>query len=130
MTDAKEPERYVLGIAYQAGRDERIMKGQDGNRDWFAPAELRKAAASFMKSLEAGVLHLDNTFGHIQITESYCWPEGAPDWIVKTAAGDVVVKAGDWLVGGILDEPTWRAVKDGRLTGWSPQGTGVRIRKA
>lgn len=123
------PERYVLGIAYQAGRHENIRKGLDGNRDFFTPAELRKAAASFMKHLESGVMHLDGTLGHVEITESYCWPEGAPDWVVKTAGGDVIVKAGDWLVGGILDEPTWRAVKEGRLTGWSPQGQGTRIRR-
>lgn len=117
-------EQYVLGIAYQAGRDPRIRTGADGARDFFTAAEVRKAAATFMKSLDSGVMHAAGTLGHVQITESYIWPDGAPDWDVN----GVLVKSGDWLVGGYLDDETWALAKAGRLTGWSPQGTGTRIR--
>lgn len=120
MTD----QQYVLGIAYQAGRDPRIKKGADGARDYFTAEEVRKAASTFMKSLDSGIMHVDGTFGHVTITESFIWPDGAPDWDVD----GTIVKSGDWLVGGILDDDAWAAVKAGRLTGWSPQGGGRRIR--
>lgn len=116
-------QRYVLGIAYQAGPDPRIQRGEDGGRDFFTPAELERAAWSFLqKGAEVGLFHADGTTGAAQVVESYVYR--GPDWDL----GDgVVVKAGDWLVGAILDEPAWQLYKSGRVTGWSPQGVARRI---
>jgi Putative phage serine protease XkdF len=115
-------QRYVLGIAYQAGRDERITKGTDGARDYFTPAELEKAAWQFMQGpLEIGVFHADGTLGHATVTESYIYR--GPDWQV----GDVVVKSGDWLLGAVLDDIAWDLVQKGHVTGWSPQGKARRL---
>jgi hypothetical protein len=128
MTATNEPERYVLGIAYAPGKDSRIKKGLDGFRDYFTEHELELASRTFMKSLDSGVMHVDGTLGHAEIVESYIYR--GPDWLMKAANGqEVLVKAGAWLVGAVLDADAWQAVKSGRLTGWSPQGGGTRIRK-
>lgn len=121
-----DEQRFVLGIAYQAGRDPRIKKGADGARDFFTPDELEKAAWEFSKSSrEIGLFHVDGTEGAGQVTESYIYR--GPDWVMKNIDGDdVVVKSGDWLLGAVLDERSWNMFKSGKLTGWSPQGSGRR----
>lgn len=117
-------QRYLLGIAYQAGPDPRIATGADGSRDFFSPQELEKAAWEFAKSSRSiGLHHAGGTEGHADVVESYVYR--GPDWDL----GDgVIVKAGDWLLGAVLDEPTWELYKAGEFTGWSPQGTAKRRR--
>lgn len=118
---ADQPQRYVLGLAYQAGPDPRIQKGADGGRDFFTPAELEKAAWAFMQGpREVGINHADGSVGAAEVVESYIYR--GPDWPM----GDVVVKAGDWLLGTILDEPSWAAAERDELTGFSPQGAARR----
>lgn len=122
-----EPQRYVLGIAYQAGRDTRIRKGMDGGRDYFTEAELEKAAFSLLRNgPQSGLFHADGTEGAATIVESYIYR--GPNWSVTGPDGTVtVVKAGDWLVGAILSEQAWGLYQRGEVTGWSPQGTARRI---
>jgi hypothetical protein len=116
-------QRYVLGVAYQAGRDPMIKRGADGGRDYFSPEELEKAAWRFLQNgPETGLFHADGTEGAATVVESYIYR--GPDWDIGNG---VVVKAGDWLVGAILDEHAWQLYKSGRVTGWSPQGTARRI---
>ena len=118
-----DPQRYVLGIAYQAGPDPRIEEGKDGGRDYFTPVELEKAAWRFLaKEHTVGLFHADGTEGSADVVESYIYR--GPDWPVV----DVIVKSGDWLLGAILDEDSWALYKAGKIDGWSPQGTGRRIR--
>jgi len=118
-------QRYVLGIAYQAGPDPRIQRGADGGRDYFTAEELEKAAWSFLKNGPAhGLFHVDGTEGAATCVESYVYR--GPDWDL---GDDIVVKAGDWLVGAILDERAWDLVKSGEVTGWSPQGSATRRRR-
>lgn len=116
-------QRYVLGIAYQAGPDPKIKKGLDGRRDWFSEVELEKAAFGFLANGPvAGLFHADGTAGAAQIVESYIYR--GPNWPVTGPDGAVtVVKAGDWLVGAILSPEAWDLYKRGKITGWSPQGT-------
>lgn len=122
---ASEPQRYVLGIAYQAGPDPRIQRGADGGRDFFTAEELEKAAWKFLRDgRRVGLFHgPDTTVGHAEVVESYIW-RGDP-WDL----GDgVVVKSGDWLIGAVLDEAAWALYKAGKVTGWSPQGSATRRR--
>lgn len=110
-------QRYVLGLAYQAGKDPRISKGADGARDYFTAEELEKAAWAYGASPRSvGIWHEDGTEGHATVVESYIWR--GPDWEI----GDVIVKAGDWLLGAVLDDTAWSLHKAGHVTGWSPQG--------
>lgn len=120
---ADEPQRYLLALAYQAGRDDRIQKGQDGARDYFEAAELEKAAWSFLQDggSKVGLFHgPEQTIGHFDVTESYIYR--GPDWDM----GHVVVKSGDWLIGGVCDEIAWDLYERGLITGMSPQGTATR----
>jgi len=121
--------RYVLGIAYQAGPLERIQAGADGGRDWFSPDELELAAWRFLLSEpKVGVCHMDGTTGAAQVVESYIYR--GPDWhtgIFDGTASEVVVHAGDWLVGAILTPLSWEFYKAGKLNGWSIQGEAGRL---
>jgi Putative phage serine protease XkdF len=126
MTPMNDEQRYVLGIAYQAGPDPRIMRGADGGRDYFTAAELEKAAWKFMKSNRyIGLNHEDGTEGAAELVECYIHHLGNVD------VGDgLIVKNGDWLIGAILDEPSWALYKAGKITGFSPQGSAIRRRSA
>lgn len=122
-----EPQRYVLGVAYQPGQDPRIAKGLDGGRDFFTEEELEKAAFSLMRNgPKSGLFHIDGTDdngGAAQIVESYIYR--GPDWDL----GDgIVVTKGTWLVGAILTPRAWDLYKAGRLNGLSPQGSARRRR--
>lgn len=122
------PQRYVLGIAYQAGRDPRIAKGQDGGRDFLTEAELEKSAWEFLSNgPRVGMFHLDGTEtdpdgeATATVVESYIWR--GPDWDL----GDgIVAKSGDWLLGAILSPKAWDMHQRGLITGWSPQGVARR----
>jgi hypothetical protein len=67
----------------------------------------------------------EQTIGHFDVTESYIYR--GPDWDL----GDgLVVKSGDWLVGGVCDEIAWDLYKSGHITGMSPQGSAKRRKVA
>jgi len=118
-------QRYVLGLAYQAGKDERITKGLDNTRDYFTNDELEHAAWSYLPNgAGVGAFHLDGTLGHATVVESYIYR--GPDWDVE----GTIIKSGDWLVGMILDELAWSLAKSGKFTGLSPQGSAKRRRGA
>jgi hypothetical protein len=122
-----EEQRFLLGIAYQAGPDPRIQTGADGGRDYFTEAELEKAAHSFLRNgPRVGLFHVDGTDGEATATvvESYIYRSEQP-WVV---ADDLVVRKGDWVVGAILSPVAWDLYKAGRISGFSPQGTAKRRR--
>ena len=119
-----EPQRFILGVAYQCGPDPRIQRGADGGRDFFTADALEKAAHSYLRNgPQVGLFHADNTLGHMAVTESYIYR--GPDW---DQGNGVVIKAGDWLIGGICDEIAWGLAKTGKVTGFSMQGTATRRR--
>ncbi len=118
-----DEQRYVLGVAYQAGPDERIETARDGGRDYFTHAELEKAAWRFLRQDHTvGLGHMNGTEGSAEVVESYIYR--GPDW----STGDVIVKSGDWLIGAILDPIAWELYKIGVIDGWSVQGTARRMR--
>lgn len=122
-----DEDRFVLGIAYQAGRDPMIKRGADGYRDWATEREIELACHNFMKAggQRSGIFHIDGTdeAGHARITENYIYRNPVP-WELEDGQ---VVKKGDWVLGAILDETAWNLVKTGRITGWSPQGRARRV---
>ena len=123
---ADEPQRFVLGIAYQAGPDPRITKGADGGRDFFTKEELEKAAWSFMRNgPRMNAFHVEGTEDCAQPVESFIWR-----WDDWDAGDGIVVKDGDWLLGSILSPRMWSAHKAGKVSGYSPEGTARRRRVA
>lgn len=127
VSKAAEPQRFVLGIAYQAGPDPRIRRGVDGGRDYFTKAELEKAAWSYMASgrPQMNAFHVEGTEDCAVSVESFIWRW--PDW--DTGDG-VVVKDGDWCLGAILSPDTWALHKAGKINGLSPEGTARRRKVA
>lgn len=118
-----EEQRFILGLAYQAGQDPRIAKGADGARDFFRPEELEKASWSYLPGgAQVGLFHgPDETIGHATVVESYIYR--GPDW---EQPDGTLIKSGDWLIGAICDDVAWRLVKSGKVTGFSPQGVARR----
>lgn|GEM_PF-1535681 len=120
-----DEKRFLLGLAYQAGPDPRIRKGQDGGRDTFTPDELEKACWSFLPGGgQIGIAHLDGTLGHMTVTENYIYR--GPDW--EQPSGLVIKSGMAWLIGGICDEYAWSLAKSRRVNGFSPQGRAARRR--
>jgi len=142
-----EERQFLLGIGYQAGPDPRIAKGADGGRDFFSADELERAAHSFMLSgQQHGMFHLDGTTGVAKTVESTIYRNEVP-WVVSDDADvnkavarlaaevealagpdDLIVRKGDWCLGAILNDAAWRAYKDGKINGWSMQGSARRRR--
>lgn len=119
-----EEKRFLLGLAYVAGFDPHIRKGQDGGRDALNPEELERACWSFLPGGgEVGIGHIDGTLGHMTVTENYIYR--GPDW--EQPSGLVLKSGMAWLIGGICDEFAWLMAKAGKLTSFSPQG-GARRR--
>lgn len=143
-----EEMQFLYGIAYQAGPDPRITKGMDGGRDWFTEAELERAAHAFMLNGQShGVMHIDGTEGVAKTVESGIYRNPVP-WLASddvsvqkalaelaaeverlAGPGDIVVRKGDWGLGALLDDPAWRMYKEGRFSGWSPQGSARRKKR-
>jgi hypothetical protein len=128
-----EPDRFVLGVAYQPGRDPKIAKGQDGGRDYLTEAELEKAAWSFMlHGQQHGMFHVDGTedMGLAQPVENGIYRNPIP-WVVPSPSGPpVIVRKGTWLIGSLLNDRAWQMHLDGKVGGWSPQGRARRRRPA
>jgi hypothetical protein len=126
MTDT--PDRFVLGIAYQAGRDPLIKRGADGGLDYFTERELELASRTYMRknAQKAGLFHVDGTEDaqHAELVESYIYRNPEP-WVL---ADGQTVRKGDWLTGYIVDEHTWDLIINKKITGLSPQGTANRRR--
>ncbi len=127
VVKAVDELRYTLGIAYPANRPD-VGKAADGYRDFAGADVLRDAAWNYMrKGARIGLHHADGTDGAGTVVESYIWPDGAPDW---PHPNGYVVKAGDWCLGVVWEEPAWEMVKSGRVRGFSPQGAAHRRRPA
>lgn len=119
-------QQFVLGVAYQAGRDPRIAKGLDGERDYFEAAELEKACWSYMlNGQESGLFHVAGTTGAARSVENFINRHPVP-WIV---APDLIVRKGDWCQGLLLDDRAWDLVKAGKVSGLSPQGVARRRKR-
>lgn len=127
-----KPMRFVLGAAYQPGKDPRIAKGVDGGRDYLTEAELEKAAHSFMlNGQQHGLFHVDGTtgMGLARPVESMVYRNSIP-WVVPAPGGGppVMIRKGTWLLGALLNDKGWQMYLDGKVGGWSPQGVARRRR--
>lgn len=124
---AAPEQRFVLGVAYQPGRDPRIMRGADGKRDAFTAEELEKAAWSYMADggRQIGIQHLDGTVGAARPVENFIW-RWPPMTMTAVDGSEVLVKTGAWLLGALCSPVAWSLVKSGGVNGWSPDGAVKR----
>lgn len=125
VVKATAPQRYSLGLAYPAMRPD-VARARDGHRDFVSAEALEKCAWEYMtRYRDIGMWHKEGTEGHADVVESYIWR--APDWHIRTPTGqEVVIKAGDWLLGTVWDEHGWEQVEQGLIAGWSPEGGARR----
>lgn len=125
------PDKFVLGVAYQPGKDPQIAKGIDGGRDYLTPRELERAAWSFMlHGQQHGLMHVDGTegMGLAKPVESGLYRNPIP-WVVPSPSGPpVIVRKGTWLLGSLLNDTAWQMHLNGEVGGWSPQGQARRRR--
>lgn len=127
VVKSEDERRYTLTVAYPADKAD-VAVAADGHLDFASKAAVEDAAWGYMTAYrDVGLHHADGTSGAGQLVESYIYR--GPDWVVKAANGDeVVIKAGDWLMGTIWPPETWERWKSGELGGMSPQG-GARRRR-
>jgi len=105
----KKEERIVYGIVYEP--DEEDSQGDEANAE-----EIRKAAYQFMEKVQTfKVMHKGKNV-KVRILENYLAPV---DFVIEGKS----VKKGSWvLVTRILDNKIWKAIKKGKLTGYSMAG--------
>ena len=106
---AKADEHIVYGIVYQP--DEEDSQGDEANAE-----EIRKAAYQFMEEVQTFKLMHKGSNVRVRILENYIAPV---DFEIEGKS----VKKGTWvLVTRILDKKIWKAIKKGKLTGYSMAG--------
>jgi hypothetical protein len=107
-----EEKQIVYGEVYVPDR-----KDSDGN--WMTADTIEKMAHDFMRN--GGVRQIskghDGQCDKGELVESFIARDGDPDYA-----------KGSWVVGiHIPDQKIWKQVKDGTLTGFSIEGTGILI---
>jgi hypothetical protein len=126
-------QRYLLCVAWEPGKQDRIAKGVDGARDFMNEAEVEQAAWRLIAKHRGGVAGVAHASyfnpgledEHAVVVESYVYR--GPDWALTNTGGeDVVIKSGTWLVGLQCDDYAWGLYKTGRVTGVSTQGAAKR----
>lgn len=112
--EGDEEERYVLGEVL-------VPDEFDAQGDAYTEHYVRKAAHFFMEyGHRLGLMH-ERTLSdnRVRILESYVAP-------IDMQIEDRCVKKGTWLLAArIVDDELWAAVKAGKLTGWSIEGTAI-----
>lgn len=118
------PKRYTLGPAYAANKID-VGKGVDKHIDFIQEEALEMCAWGYLaKGREIGMFHLDGTYGHAVVVESYIYR--GPDWTIDDGAEGYVIKSGDWMLGAVWDDFGFDLVMKQLINGWSPQGKGIR----
>lgn len=120
IKSGSEEDRYLLAVVYSPSR--LPLRGADGKTDLVSPRELEKACWRFAENgFRTGLNHKPGNPGACRVVES--WIHRGKPWRVTGPDGTVTtVRKGTWLVGLVLDEPTWAAYKAGQFTGVSFQG--------
>lgn len=126
VVKASDEDRFLLLVVYDPNR--MPLRGADQRVDLASPRVLEKACWRFMENGARGGLNHEP--GHpeaIRCVENYVYRNPVP-WVTDHPDGSqTVVKAGTWLAGFILDEPTWADYKAGKYSGVSMQGDAARI---
>lgn len=107
---ADKAQQIVYGIVYEP--DVEDSQGDEANAE-----EIRKAAHDFLvNSRVLKVMHKGKKL-NAEIVESYIAPE-------DFKLGEQEVKKGSWVIAThVSDKKVWKAIVDGKLTGFSMAGT-------
>lgn len=106
---ADSDEQVVCGIVYEP--DEVDAQGDKANE-----IEIRKAAYQFMEQVQVFKIMHKGKKAKVKVLESYIAP-------VDFTMANQFIKKGSWVITvRILDKKIWKAVKDGKLTGFSMAG--------
>lgn len=102
-------EHIVCGIVYEPDTE-------DAQGDMASEIEIRKAAYQFMEDVQVfKVMHKGKKV-KVKMLESYIAPA---DFTIASQS----VKKGTWVITlRVLDKAIWKAIKDGKLTGFSMAG--------
>lgn len=124
LIKSEDERRYTLTVAYPADKAD-VAVAADGHLDFASKSAVEDAAWGYMTNYrDVGMHHADGTSGAGQLVESYIYR--GPDWVIKSGDDEIVIKAGDWLMGTIWPPDTWQKWKTGELGGMSPQGGAKR----
>lgn len=109
-----EEKRLVYGIVYEPG----VVDTQD---DYSDEEEIEKGCHRYMKHYrEVGAKHFE-TNPDLPVVECYIAPV---DFTIKGPYGEQEVRKGSWLmVVKVESDDVWQDIKDGKLTGFSFEGT-------
>ena len=121
-------QRFTLCVGYPARKPD-VGRAADGFRDWSSEESVEKAAWNYLrKSPKVGLFHETSgtSEGIADVVESYIYRQDEP-WIIRAADGtEQRICKGDWLIGLLWSEDGWNLVKQGEITGVSPQGRAKR----
>jgi hypothetical protein len=109
------PQRLFYGIVYEPGVE-------DSHGDFTSADEIEKAAHNFLPNAVMNIHHRDDLdVEKVQVVESYI---ALADFFV----GENKIRKGSWvLVSKVLDDELATAIEKGEITGYSLEGTAVRI---
>lgn len=113
IAKAIDDKQIVIGVVLQP-------EVVDAQGDIMSAAVIEKAAHKFLanynKATKLGLQHKVFKGGMFELVESYLAP-------MEMAIGTLVVKAGSWIMAvKVLDADIWKAVKDGKIKGFSIGG--------
>jgi len=109
MDKADSDEHIVCGVVYEPNVED--AQGDKANE-----VEIRKAAYQFMEQVQTfRVMHKGKKV-KVKVLESYLAP-------TEFTVAKQSIKKGSWILTvRVLDKNIWKAVKDGKLTGFSMAG--------
>jgi hypothetical protein len=116
----KTEERFVFGVVL-------VPNEYDSQGDIYDVEAVRKAAYYYMEEVQTdntapplGLMHQRALAkNNIRVLENYLAP-------IDMHLEGQFVKQGTWLLAAhVLDNELWAAIKDGRLTGWSMEGSAI-----
>lgn len=108
-----EDKKLVTCVVYEPNT-------KDTHGDYMSEEDIEKAAHDFLINGKGADIQHDNQKADVDIVES---------WVAKTdtVLGNQEIKKGTWVATmKINDDLIWKAIKDGRLTGFSMGGTAIK----
>ena len=125
VVKSEEERQFLLLVAYPANKAD-VGIAADGFRDFASKEVVERAAWRFMlHGAQMGRWHRELD-PETRVVESSI--HRGPAYTTKAVDGsEQTVEPGDWLVGVLCGDETWRLHKQGLIGGASPQG-GARRR--